>query len=73
MKAKPIPNALYECAICYGERSWPATELFWSDIIEKWCCRYCWDGVDEHWLIEDEPIEHGVSLADELRYRGFSR
>lgn len=39
----PIPQALYPCARCAEEYSWPASDLGWSSVERKWICESCWD------------------------------
>jgi hypothetical protein len=68
---KPLPNPLYGCAYCAEEYSWPATELFWSERACSWVCDNCWDDADEHWLADKDPVERGITLAEELKHRGL--
>lgn len=72
MSEKKLPEPLYGCAICYCDYSWTASDLFWSDAIEGWCCDHCWDDIDEHWS-GDDVVDRGTSLADELKRRGLNR
>ena len=58
---KPIPTALYSCRLCHEEYSWPATDLWWSEIYQGWECDECWNSRDEN---HDEPM--GICLATEI-------
>lgn len=55
----PLPDALYPCAHCYEEYSWPAEDLSWCPEIQKWICINCWD-CDVH------GDTRGTTLADEI-------
>lgn len=59
VKIRPIPKALYSCYHCSIDHSWPAEDLAWTDKLETWVCRECWD--------HDAHGERGDSLADEMR------
>lgn len=70
MTQKPIPRPLYPCKYCSDERTWPAEDLFWSELDQDWVCDFCWD--DRGYTREDgtplnEPM--GISLADEIKCR----
>jgi hypothetical protein len=69
---KPLPEPLYGCYGCSEDYSWPATDLFWSEPLNDWCCDHCWSDIDAHWR-EEECLAQGISLAEELKQRGFSR
>jgi hypothetical protein len=73
MKTKPLPDPLYGCSQCADEYSKPATELFWSERTCSWVCDNCWSAVDEHWLTDNDLIDRGITLADELKKRGLTR
>lgn len=45
--ALPIPEALYPCARCAEEYSWPASDLGWSMVRKKWICGGCWDSEED--------------------------
>lgn len=62
---KPIPDALYPCAHCAAEYSWPACDLHWSYLERAWICPQCW-GTSEAALHLGDPEPLGVSLADEI-------
>ena len=70
---KPLPEPLYSCAYCADEYSWPAEDLFWSEALNTWICDNCWLEVDKHWITDSEQVEHGITLAEELKNRGLSR
>jgi hypothetical protein len=38
-----IPRALYSCQHCAEDYSWPAEDLYWSDITNAWVCENCWE------------------------------
>lgn len=67
MSNRKIPQALYPCIHCAEDYSWPATDLWWSDIDKGWVCDMCWDDRDSNWdgenLIEKD---RDISLADEI-------
>lgn len=55
----PIPEALYPCASCKEDYSYPATDLFWNDRMRDWVCSNCWD--------YDVNEKRGVSMEDEIK------
>lgn len=70
---KPIPSPLYSCLHCREEYSWPAEDLFWSEIEQGWICHMCWDdrctwGDDD----DDQHEQRGISLAKEMKARGIN-
>jgi len=68
MKERHIPKPLYPCKYCSDEYSWPATDLYWSEIDKDWVCDQCWDDRDSNWSGEDYiERERGISLADEIK------
>jgi hypothetical protein len=67
-KQKPIPDPLYPCCHDECDSSWPAEYLRWSVPLKGWCCDQCWEDVDAHWT-DDERVDSGISLAQELRER----
>lgn len=68
MSDKSLPEPLYSCVICKDDYSWPASDLFWSEKLNGWCCGECWSDVDLHY--DDEKlIDAGICLADELKQR----
>ena len=72
MNEKKLPEPLYCCCNCCEDHTWPAEDLWWSDLKQNWYCHYCWDAVDEHWD-DGSPIKVGISLAKELKRRGLNR
>ena len=68
MAEKPIPDALYPCAICHDDYSWPATDLYWSEHLRDWCCHMCWSEAHEELPGERDP-DYGICLADEIEAR----
>lgn len=56
----PIPTALYPCAHCYEEYSWPAQDLIWCPETQEWVCVECWD-------YEIHGDTKGTALADEIQ------
>lgn len=54
----PIPKALYPCALCLEDYSWPPEDLHWSEKVDAWICDNCWD--------EDEHGEPEMRLSDVL-------
>jgi hypothetical protein len=55
---KPIPRALFSCAICAEDYSWPAEDLFWNKATAEWICLECW--------YDNAMGDKGISLAEEI-------
>ena len=67
---KPIPEPLYSCCHCRDDYSWPAGDLFWSELDHDWVCDNCWSERDNNWDGENYiETELGVSLANEIKSR----
>ena len=70
--ARPIPKASYPCKYCSDDYTWPAVDLWWSDMDKAWVCDMCWGERDSAWNGEvyfDE--ERVISLEDEIeRHKG---
>ena len=65
---RPIPQALYPCEYCADEYSWPADDLYWSEIDQAWVCDACWSDRDSAWTGDgyiDEP--RNICLADDIK------
>jgi hypothetical protein len=67
MTERSLPQPLYCCANeeCCTESTRSAEDLWWSDQEQGWYCDDCWD-----YSLEEFK---GISLAEELQQRGFSR
>ncbi len=76
MSEKPIPEAFYPCISCYEEYSHIASDLYWSEPLQSWCCDNCWSDQEEHWTPDENTegktfscCEYGISLEEELKNR----
>ena len=70
---KQIPDALYPCRYCSEDYSWPAGDLFWSELDHDWVCDPCWDQRDSNWDGENSiETEFGISLANEIKSRAVN-
>ena len=63
--SKPLPQAFYPCRHCADDRTWLATDLFWSEAEQDWVCDPCWAEAEPRWEHRHEP--YGVSLQSEIK------
>lgn len=56
----PIPTALYLCAMCRDDYSWPAEDLVWVEKDQRWVCNECYDS---------SMGPRGTTLAQEIDRR----